>query len=312
LNYRHQFHAGNFADALKHAILIRLIRSLQKKEGGYLFVDTHAGRGSYDLSLARVGDTRAREPEWPGGIGKLWNRADLGPELSDYLAQVRAFDRASGNLAHEPRYYPGSPELARLLARPQDRIDLWEQHEGECAALRAEFKSVRRISVHEDDGYRAPRAALPPPERRALVLVDPPFEDREEPSRILAALAEGLARMPAAVIAVWYPLTERADGEGVEDGFARLGRPVNTAELRLRPAGPPPRKDSPGAAVSPVGRLAGCGVAVVNPPWKFELELTAIAEGLAEILGEEGSRGTVRQISGDATPRERSRPSERA
>src|ERR1700677_3256854 len=140
VNYRHAFHAGNPADVLKHAILVGLARCLQRKETGFLFVDTHAGRGLYDLSLAGEGDTRPRRPEWPDGIGALWGQTDAPPWVADYLAIVRDFDRGRGNPGTTPRFYPGSPRIASALARGQDRLDLWEKQPDECAALRAEFR----------------------------------------------------------------------------------------------------------------------------------------------------------------------------
>src|SRR3954464_9405613 len=127
MNYRHHFHAGNFADVMKHVLLVRLIRALQKKEKGFLYLDTHAGRGRYDLEAAAMGDTTARKPEWPDGIGRLWSRTDTPDAVAGYLALVRDFDRQRGNLTAAPRYYPGSPWLARLLARPVDRLALWEK-----------------------------------------------------------------------------------------------------------------------------------------------------------------------------------------
>jgi 23S rRNA (adenine2030-N6)-methyltransferase len=153
LNYRHAFHAGNFADVLKHALMVRLARAIQRKEKGFLFVDTHAGRGRYDLDKASTGDTQARAPEWPEGIGRLWGRADAPPEVADYLGLVRAFDLRHGNLTPGP----GStrvPPAGRLDRRPQDRIELWEKHPEECDALRDEFHGERRVSVHAPTAMR--------------------------------------------------------------------------------------------------------------------------------------------------------------
>jgi len=274
LNYRHQFHAGNFADVMKHALLVRLIRAMQRKDKGFVFVDTHAGRGAYDLARAAVGDRRARQPEWPDGVGRIWDRRDLPAELADYLDLVRAHDRAHGNLAPEPRFYPGSPALARRLARPQDRLSLWELQPAECAALRSEFGGGAGVAIEEADGYGAPRAALPPPERRALVLIDAPFEDADEWSRIRQALTDALARLPAAVCAVWYPLTARALSADVAATIVPLGRPALAVEIAL-PSSP--------------AKLTGCGVAVINPPWGFEGEARGVAAALAAIFGPDGA-----------------------
>src|SRR5437763_272207 len=124
MNYRHHFHAGNFADVFKHVLLVQLLRALQRKEKGILYLDTHAGRGRYDLSLAARGDSLERKPEHPAGIGRLWNDPGLPAPLVDYVSLVRAFDQAAGNAGPEPKFYPGSPWLARVLARPQDRLAL--------------------------------------------------------------------------------------------------------------------------------------------------------------------------------------------
>jgi 23S rRNA (adenine2030-N6)-methyltransferase len=282
VNYRHAFHAGNFADVLKHAILVRLLRSLHKKEKGLLFVDTHAGRGRYDLQLASEGESRVRTPEWPDGIGRIWDRADAPPEIRDYVEVVRGYDRAQGNLLSGPRFYPGSPRLARLVCREQDRLDLWERQPAECAALADEFRGERRVSVHEADGYGAMRASLPPPERRALVLVDPPFEARDEWSSVCAAVGEGIDRFPSGTYLIWYPLTGRARSDRLTDTLRERKVPSISAELVLDPAAP---------------RMTGCGVVIINPPWRFEHEARTILSYLAGMLYlSEGAQGDVRSI----------------
>ncbi len=282
MNYRHAYHAGNFADVLKHAVLVRLLRALQKKEKGFLFVDTHAGRGRYDLLAASEGASRPRAPEWPEGIGRLWARADAPPGVLDYLEVVRAYDRACGNLTAGPRYYPGSPRLARLVCRSQDRLDLWESQPDECAALRDEFLGERRVSVHEADGYGAVRASLPPAERRALVLFDPPFESQDEWTQVCAALGEGLKRFPGGTYAVWYPLTGRARPQGVADMLKSMDADSFYAELVVDPSAP---------------NMTGCGLLIVNPPWTFEEEAKSILTYLAAVLYRgSGAQGDVRWI----------------
>ena len=282
MNYRHSYHAGNFADVLKHALLVRLVRALQRKERGFVFVDTHAGRGRYDLSLACEGDSRARSPEWPDGIGRLWGRGDAPHVVAEYLELVRAYDRGQGNLSPQPRFYPGSPRLARLCARPQDRLELWEKHPAECAALRDQFKGERRVSVHEADGYGATMACLPPPERRALVLIDPPFEDMGEWSDITASLGDGLARLPGGTYAVWYPLTDRARAEGFTCMLEAEALPSLAVEMTMDPQAP---------------GMKGCGVVVVNPPWKFDDEARLVLSYLGSVLYRCGAaQGSVRWI----------------
>jgi 23S rRNA (adenine2030-N6)-methyltransferase len=282
MNYRHAFHAGNFADVLKHAVLVRLMRALQKKEKGFLFVDTHAGRGRYDLRVAAEGDSRARTPEWPDGIGRLWHRDDCPVEVRDYLQVVRGYDRSQGNLTDQPRFYPGSPRLARLLAREQDRLSLWEKHPAECAALGDEFRGERRVSVHEADGYGAVRACLPPPERRALILIDPPFEAQNEWAAATAAVGEGIGRFPGGTYVIWYPLTGRARADGLGERLIERQMPSFCAEWAV----------DLGAS-----RMTGCGLAVINPPWRFDGEVQTILTYLSSgpYLGE-GAQGEVRWI----------------
>jgi 23S rRNA (adenine2030-N6)-methyltransferase len=274
MNYRHAFHAGNFADVFKHALLVQLTRALQRKEKGFLYLDTHAGRGGYDLAAAARGDTLVRKPEWPDGIGRLWEKPDLPAPLADYVALVRDFDRDNGNATSEPRFYPGSPRLVQRLVRSQDRLALCEKQPGECAALRAEFALVHRATVQEMDGYVALRAMLPPPERRALVLIDPPFELQDEFAQVAAALREGLRRQPGGMFAVWYPLTERAR---VDDFFAELLalKLPPTLALELAIAGE-------GSGL----KMRGCGLVVVNPPWQFDCEVEKFLPMLAELLAQ--------------------------
>jgi 23S rRNA (adenine2030-N6)-methyltransferase len=284
MNYRHHFHAGNFADVLKHAVLVRLILALQRKEKGFLYLDTHAGRGRYDLAEAATGDSLARQPEWPEGIGRLWQRQGLPVEIESYLSWVRRCDQGSGALPDgaAPRFYPGSPWLAHALARPQDRLVLIEKHPDELDRLDIEFGREARASVRAGDGYAALRAELPAKERRALVLIDPPFEAQDEFAQMAAALQEGLRRMPSTVFALWYPLTQRARVDGFFDSLAALRLPPTLAvELSV-------------AGEFSALRMRGCGVVVVNPPWQIESELRRVVEVLAPILAQEpGAAGRV-------------------
>lgn len=281
MNYLHAYHAGNPADVLKHALLVRLVRALQKKERGFLFVDTHAGRGAYELSEVPATGSKARKPEWPEGIGRLWERNDAPLEVRDYLDVVRGYDRTRGNLTRAPRFYPGSPRLVRLVSREQDRLELWEKHPAECAALRSAFVGERGVSFHEADGYAAIKACLPPAERRGLVLIDPPYESQTEWLDVSAALAEALRRFPGGTYAVWYPLTARARVDRLLDSLKAAGTPAFAAELVLDP-------DSAG--------MKGCGVAVANPPWRFDAEAQTILGYLGQVLARDGISGSVRWI----------------
>jgi 23S rRNA (adenine2030-N6)-methyltransferase len=269
MNYRHAFHAGNFADVLKHVLLRELIRAMQRKAKPFLFVDTHAGRGRYDLARAEAG---GRLPEWPDGIGRLWDVSGLTPPLADYVAAVREYNRACGAGAGTLRFYPGSPLQALQLMRPEDRCAFCELQPEEADGLEHECAGARKVRVHRSDGFVAPRAMLPPLEKRALVLIDPPFEAPDEMKRIAVAVEEGIRRTPAAVFAIWYPVTDRAATAPL---FLLLREkrlaPTLAAELRVQ------------SDTAEVG-LAGCGLAVLNPPWQFDLAMRPVLAQLAQLL----------------------------
>jgi len=280
MNYRHHYHAGNFADVMKHVLMVQLVRALQKKEKGFLYLDTHAGRGSYDLAAAAAGDTHARAPEWPEGVGRLWEGAAIPEAVADYVAQVRAFDRSQGNVGTTPRFYPGSPMLVSLLARAQERLVFCERQPDEVKVLRDRFQFSDGVQSRETDGYAAVRAVLPPLEKRALVLIDPPFEAQDEWAQIVATVKDGLRRLPGGVFAAWYPLTERAKVDRFFMELRRLALPPTLAvELIVNP---------PGA------KMIGCGLLIVNPPWKFADEAAETVEFLAKVLAQgRGARGDV-------------------
>ena len=285
MNYRHHYHAGNFADVLKHAVLVRLVRAMQRKERGFLYVDTHAGRGRYDLASAARGDTLERKPEWPEGIGRLWNRKGLPEVLADYVELVKSYDQKLGNLEAAPRFYPGSPRLVRLLARPQDRLSLFEKQPDEAGALRAEFARTSGVGIQSADGYAGLRGQLPPPEKRALVLIDPPFEAQDEFVQVARTVADALKRLPAATIVVWYPLTERARVDAFFSDLAVLALPPTFA-LELTVVGP-----------SHPMKMKGCGLVVINPPWQIDRELAPCFSWLTEMMAQDqGGRTELRWL----------------
>jgi 23S rRNA (adenine2030-N6)-methyltransferase len=275
VNYRHQFHAGNFADVMKHVLLLQLMRGMQRKEKGFLYLDTHAGRGRYDLAAAALGDSLARKPEHPDGIGRFADVEGLPAPVAEYVKIVRDFDRVDGGNDAQPlRFYPGSPWVALALARPQDRLVFCEKHPEEAAFLKDEFYHERRVSVQPMDGYTAIRAMLPAVEKRALVLIDPPFEAQDEFAQIIQALGEGLKRMSGATFAVWYPLTERARVDEFLDRWEALRSPPTfTAELTI-------------AGENAPMKLKGCGLLVVNPPWQLDQEIGPVLESLAKRLAQ--------------------------
>ncbi len=259
MNYRHAFHAGNFADCLKHALLVWLLRTMQAKATPLRVLDTHAGIGRYDLSAPEA----QRTGEWQGGIGRLLAAPD--PALAEYVALVRQ--------AGAPAFYPGSPALVRALLRPQDQLLACELHPEDHALLRAHFRGDPQVAVHHRDAWEALKALTPFPEKRGLVLMDPPFEQEGEFDRLAAGVALVNHRFRAAVQACWYPLKHRAPVRAFHTALKDSGvRDILAAELWLREPTDPTR-------------LNGCGLVVVNPPWKFEAEGSAILAALLRQLG---------------------------
>lgn len=255
MNYRHAFHAGNFADVFKHVALLGLLDALRAKPAPFCYVDTHAGRGAYDLR----GDEAQRTGEYHGGVERLLQASNLPAALADYVARIRAFGVEDGVLVR----YPGSPLLARERLRENDAAILCEVQGDEAAALRSALRGDARCAVHERDGYAALKALLPPAQKRGLVLVDPPFEAQGgEFEAIQSALATAFARWPNAIYAVWYPIKLRETIVPFHRWLAaHAGKAdVLVAELLLH------------ADHSPL-RLNGCGLAIVNPPWKFDAAL---------------------------------------
>ena len=280
MNYRHQYHAGNYADVFKHVMLVHLIRAMQRKGKGFLYLDTHAGRGGYGLSLPSVlPDGRSREPEHPAGIGRLWGAQDLPAPLNDYLALVRRFNDRHGATGPELKFYPGSPWVAKLVLRPQDRMALCELRPDDAEALDFDFARESRVTVQKLDCYTGLKALLPPPEKRALVLIDPSFESKGEFASILRGLDEMLRRMPGAVCAVWYPVTERVRVDEFHRRLIELSPPPTFfAELNI-------------AGDSSQLRMKGCGLLVIDPPWKIDGEIQAVLPALVERLKVDSGAG---------------------
>jgi 23S rRNA (adenine2030-N6)-methyltransferase len=253
MNYRHAFHAGNFADVFKHTILVGLLEALKTKQTPFCYFDTHAGSGRYDLHGEEARKTR----EHLDGVLRLLGATRLPTPMHIYLNLVRALNTGSG--PHDLAVYPGSPMLANLLLRAQDRAILCETQPDEADKLAALFAADARTSVHRRDGYAALAALTPPKQRRGLALIDPPFEAQEDEFRaIQTALKSAHARWPTGTYAVWYPIKLRQHIAPFHRWFARHNiRKVVMAELLLHPD-------------NSALRLNGCGMVIVNPPWKFD------------------------------------------
>lgn len=270
LAYRHLFHAGGFTDVFKHALLVRLMLHLNKKDKPYFYLDTHAGIGLYDLHH----DWAQKNKEFEGGIAKVLDAQRPPEELAPYLQSVRA-----ENTFRSLRYYPGSPALARRFLRKGDRMVLSELGREDCRALAHHFDGDRQVHVHNMDAYQALKAFLPPPERRGLVLIDSSFDRAQEFKRLAEALAEGHRRWDTGIFALWYPLMAWQDIESFERRVVATGiRKVLCLELSLFPE-------------HWAESLRGCAMLVVNPPWGLEGEAKKILPWVHATLARKGQGG---------------------
>lgn len=275
MNYRHAYHAGNFADVMKHAVLALVISGLKRKDTPFFALDTHAGIGAYDLEAPQADKTG----EYLNGIARVLDAPAPPAELEPYLSVVRSWN-AGGAL----RRYPGSPELVRGLMRPQDRLALVELHPEDVETLRARFHGDRRVGVHHLDGYTAAKGLLPPAERRGLVLIDPPFEVRNEFDRLLAALRRARKLWPTGIYLVWYPIKGREPVDLFLQAIADQGGPEALAvELLLRPPADP-------------FKLNGSGLLVINPPWQLRETLEQVLPWLTGLMAPGAGAWDIRRL----------------
>lgn len=264
--YRHVFHAGNFADVLKHVVLTALLQRLQQKDSALCVLDTHAGIGRYDLTTPEA----RKNAEFEAGIGRIYALGHAPPPVERYLEAVHALN-PDGPL----RYYPGSPRLSRHFLRPQDRLILTELNRPDHGALRQEFAGDPQVGVHLEDAYQGLKAFLPPKERRGLVLIDPPYELKDEYERLIKGLTSAYARWPTGVYALWYPILSRSLVSRLYAAVECTGiRRILRTELRVRPD-------------VERSRLNGSGLLIVNPPWQLDADLRPALPWLLEHLVQE-------------------------
>ena len=260
MNYRHAFHAGSFADVFKHAILTLVLVHLRSKAAPFRVIDIHAGAGLYDLTSEEA----ERTGEWRDGIARLFDAvlpADAGAPLAPYLAAVRSFN-PDGALRH----YPGSPLVVGRLLRPQDRLIACELEPAAATALSHRLRTIRQAKAIEIDGWVALNAYVPPNERRGLILLDPPYEQPDDFARLAAGLAAAFRKWPTGTYMAWYPIKGR-------DGPDALARAVQRSGIGKALAAP-----------DPDGRLAGCGLVMVNPPWRLQSEAEIVLGALSGVL----------------------------
>ncbi|MEE1674269.1 23S rRNA (adenine(2030)-N(6))-methyltransferase RlmJ [Agarivorans aestuarii] len=267
LSYRHSYHAGNFADVLKHLVQQRIISYLTQKDKPLCYIDTHAGAGAYSLNSPEA----KKKSEYENGIGKLWDADDLPELVKNYLKLV--------NQIHPEKtrqHYPGSPWIAKMLLRREDRLFLHELHPSEQAPLNSLFQRDRRAKIRQENGHQSVVALMPPKERRGLVLIDPSYEVKDEYQTVVKTLKEAHKRFASGSYALWYPVVDRFRIDKLEKQLINSGiRNIQLFELGIR-------HDS-----EEMGMTAS-GMIVINPPWTLMKEMQEVLPYLAETLGEEG------------------------
>ncbi|UCV05271.1 23S rRNA (adenine(2030)-N(6))-methyltransferase RlmJ [Dechloromonas denitrificans] len=279
LSYRHAFHAGNHADVLKHIILIQIAEYMGEKPAPFWIIDTHAGAGRYALESAHA----TKLAEYKDGVGRLWGQKGLPPAAVVYLEFVKML-----NPDDQLRYYPGSPWLASQLMRESDRLRLYELHSTDVKLLQECFKSAgREVAITAGDGFAGLKAILPPPPRRALVLIDPSYETRDDYSNVVKGLQEALKRFPTGTYAVWYPMLSKLESRKLPAKLKGLGA-ENWLHVSLEVSAP--SKDGYG--------MNGSGMFIINPPWTLEKKMHETLPKLTALLAQgEGAKYTVESES---------------
>ncbi len=266
LAYRHAFHAGNHADVLKHVVLMLVLQHLNAKPKAYRYIDTHSGAGGYSLE----GRYAQKNGEFERGVGLLWTRDDLPAPLADYVALVRRFN-PDGVLTQ----YPGSPSIAQMLLRPQDELRAFELHPTEQKILHSTLAENRRATVYDGDGFEGLRLQVPPPSRRAAVLLDPSYEGNGDYAKVVGTVRDAIGRFAEGVYMVWYPQVSKLEAAQLPRRLTAIA-PKGWLHVRLSVQVP----DAQGFG------LAGSGVFVFNPPHTLASPLAATMPYLVDVLGQ--------------------------
>lgn len=263
LSYRHAFHAGNHADVLKHIVLLQVLEYMKQKETSFLYVDTHSGAGLYDLHS----DWASKTSEYKTGISHLWQATDLPPELQLYIDMINQL-----NPEGELKVYPGSPWIAYQSLRPYDKARLFELHPNEYTCLNENFVRQRNIKMDQSDGFQALNAVLPPASRRAVVLIDPPYEVKSDYQTVVSALKQACHRFNSGVYMLWYPVVNRKVIEKLERSLVESGiRNIQLFELAVQ-------------ADTQASGMTASGMIVINPPWKLQQTMQSIMPWLQQKL----------------------------
>ncbi|QSX35368.1 23S rRNA (adenine(2030)-N(6))-methyltransferase RlmJ [Shewanella avicenniae] len=266
LSYRHGFHAGNYADVLKHAVLLHTLQLLQKKDKGFVYIDTHAGAGGYSLE----DEFSQKTGEYRDGVARLWQAADVPPSLQLYLDNVQHFNGDSDELVQ----YPGSPALVDMNLRPQDRMVLHELHSTEQEMLADYFGGDKQVQLVNGDGLKGLLAAVPPLERRGVVLVDPSYEIKSDYETVAETLIKAYRKFATGVYLLWYPVVDRERTEAMLQTLKNSGiRRQLRIEQNVR-------------ADSNEFGMTGAGMWVINPPWQLDTLAEEMLNYLKPLLGE--------------------------
>jgi len=295
-SYRHGFHAGNHADVLKHIVLVQLLAYLNQKDAAYMVIDTHAGAGAYQLDS----DYATKSGESETGIARLWEHQEVPEIVADYLGVIHAMN-PSGRLRH----YPGSPFIAEQVMREQDRLRLFELHSTDIRLLEENFRKLeahqaangirhtargKRVMIQRADGFAGLKALLPPPSRRGLVLIDPPYEDKDDYRKVKAAIEDAQRRFATGTYAIWYPVLGRLESQQLPERLKRIAA-ADWLHVTL----------SIGAPAEGRG-LHSSGMFIINPPWTLEAGLQKAMPWLANVLGRDGAGRFQIQKGSAATP----------
>jgi len=268
LSYRHSFHAGNFADVLKHIVLIQILEYFGKKDQAFCCIDTHAGAGDYLLNSGYA----LKNSEFAGGIGKLWQRSDLPDAVVSYMQLIKQAN-SNGKMTR----YLGSPLIAQQLLRSQDRLFLYELHSTEVELLSTAIGRDKRVKVFHADGLKNSLGLLPPPERRGLVLIDPSYELKTDYIDVPNALCAMHKRFTTGTYALWYPVVDRSRNKALEKAIKASGiKNVQLFELGL-------------VADTKEHGMTASGLIIVNPPWTLTTQMQHILPWLVDVLGNHGS-----------------------
>lgn len=275
LSYRHAFHAGNFADVLKHLVQVQCLNYLLQKDKPIWYADTHAGAGGYALDSSEA----QKNAEFQNGIGQVWGQINLAEPLQTYVDLVAQFNQQAG-AKDTLKFYPGSPWFAQTLLREHDRLSLFELHPKEQALLKQNLGSHRRLKIFDTDGFKGLIAQLPPKERRGLVLIDPPYEIKEDYDTVVETLVQAHKRFATGTYALWYPVVERRRINRLEKALVNSGiRNIQLYELGLT-------DDTNGRG------MTASGMIVINPPWTLLSQMQMLLPDLAKRLG--GQAGCYR------------------